>query len=225
MKVALYARESSDDTERAPPITAQLEAGKAWVAAQGHELVNVYADDGYSGGDWRRPDWNQCVKDAKRHQWVALWVWNQDRLARDTEQFLWFYRNLRGVGARIWEDTASDWIDMETLGGRVKHQTMAQAAEIFRLVTSDKVRRKYHLKKERGEKWGRPEKRVDLVLVERLRAKGFGWRRVAERLNEGVDDRKKRVSYQTVRRAWKNVTKSPNGFSEEKPLVFDGVTE
>jgi hypothetical protein len=44
-------------------------------------------------GDWKRPRMNQLVNDAKRHLFKIVIVWSQDRIARDTEQFLWFYRN------------------------------------------------------------------------------------------------------------------------------------
>lgn len=198
MKVALYARESDDDTNKAPPIEKQIERGKQWVAEQGHELVIVYADDGYSGGDWKRPDWNKAVTDAKRHAYKLLWTWNQDRLARDTEQFLWFCRNLKEKGIQIWEDTANSFIDMDTLGGRVKHQTMAQAAEIFRLVTSDKVKRAYTLNKASGKSWGRPQKIIDLDRAMQLRATGLGWRSIARELG---------CNFVTLRRRVRNVPK------------------
>jgi hypothetical protein len=60
------------------------------------------------------------------------WTWNQDRLARDTEQFLWYYRQHDTAKARIFEGTSNDYIDMTTLGGRVKHTQLAAAAEIGR---------------------------------------------------------------------------------------------
>lgn len=195
MKVALYARESSDDTDKAPPIAEQIASGRLWAQEQGHELVIVYADNGYSGGDWKRPHWNQSVNDAKRHAWQVLWIFNQDRIARDTEQFLWYYRQLRAAKVRIWEETANDFIDMETLGGRVKHQSLAQAAEIFRLVTSEKVKKKYQQKKKAGESWGRPKVAWDIDRAMLMRRGGKGWREIAKEVG---------VSYQTVRRTLLN---------------------
>lgn len=195
MRVAIYARESSDDNTKAPPIEEQIKRGKAWADENEHELVMVYQDNGYSGGDWKRPEWNQSVKDAKRHSWQLLWVWNQDRLARDTEQFLWYYRNLSQANAKIWEDTSNAFIDMSDLGGRVKHQTLAQAAEIFRLVTSDKVKQAYNRKKKLGEHWGRNKKSFDKTLARRLRVEGKGWREIGKACG---------VSYQTIRRYIKN---------------------
>jgi hypothetical protein len=58
---SIYARESSDDSRKAPPIQEQIAAGKAWGEERGYNLVQVYADDGYSGGDWTRPEWNQAL--------------------------------------------------------------------------------------------------------------------------------------------------------------------
>lgn len=195
MKVSLYVRESSDDTSKAPPITEQIDRGKQWVTQNGHELVCTYADNGYSGGDWKRPQWNQSVSDARRHTYQLLWIWNQDRLARDTEQFLWFYRNLKQAHVRIFEDTSNEFIDMESLGGRVKHQSLAQAAEIFRLVTSDKVRKAYQRKILAGERWGRQKKSFDIAKAEGMRQAGKGWRTIAKEFG---------VSYQTIRRALQN---------------------
>jgi len=191
LKVALYCRESTDDTSKAPNIQNQLERGKAWALKEGYSLVAMYADNGFSGGDWQRPQWLQCVKDAKRHLWKVLWVWNQDRLARDTEQFLWFYRSLKDANAQIFEETSNDFIDMETLGGRVKHQTMAQAAEIFRLVTSEKVKAAHIRSKAAGLPWGRKPRNFDVGLAQELRLRGKGWREIAKVVG---------VSYQTVRR-------------------------
>jgi DNA invertase Pin-like site-specific DNA recombinase len=193
MRIAIYARESSDDLSKAPPITEQIERGRAWARENGHEVVEVYADDGYSGGNWKRPAWLQCVKDAKRHHYAVLWVWNQDRLARDTEQFLWFCRMLRSGHVKIYEDTANEHIDMDSLGGRVKHQTMAQAAEIFRLVTSDKVKKAYERNKRAGKPWGRPKKHFDLQRAIMLHNQGKGWRTIGKEVG---------VSYQTIRRTF-----------------------
>lgn len=205
MKVSIYTRESDDDTNKAPPIEKQIERGKQWTSENNHELVIIYQDNGYSGGDWKRPDWNQSVNDAKRHLFQAIWVWNQDRLARDMEQFLWYCRNLKEAGVKIWEDTSNDWIDMDTLGGRVKHQSLAQASEIFRLVTSDKVKKAYQRKQQEAQKqgltrfWGRKPLNLPLEEIKGLKGQGLSLRAIAERYG---------VSYLTIRNKLKNTHKS-----------------
>lgn len=194
-KVGIYARESSDDLSKAPPIEAQVERGRAWAAEQGHEVVRVYADNGCSGGDWKRPEWNQAVSDARRHLYQLLWTWNQDRLARDTEQFLWFYRNLNEARVRIWEDTSNDFIDLSTLGNRVKYQSLAQAAEIFRLVTGEKVKQAYQRNLKAGRPWGRPKMHTDTQKALELRLRGWSWRKIGAELG---------CSHTTIKRLLQN---------------------
>jgi len=179
------------DTSRAPPITEQIAAGNQWAAEHGHRVVIVHRDNGYSGGDWKRPDWNQSINDAKRHLWTVQWVWNQDRLARDTEQFLGYYRQLDNAKVKIFEHSANDFIDMSSLGGRVKHTQLAAAAEIFRMVTSEKVKKAYERNKKLGKPWGRKKTVWDVAKAQELRAAGKGWREIAKQVG---------VSYQTVRR-------------------------
>lgn len=216
---AIYARESSSDTTKAPPIAEQIARGKQWAEQQGFTIVQVYEDDGFSGGDWTRPSWNRCILDVKRHLFKELYVWNQDRIARDTEQFLFFYRSVTNAHGRIYEDTSQGYIDMESLGGRVKHQTLAQAAEIFRLVTGDKVKQAYLRMKDKS-KWGRPQIPLDMPRIHTLRAEGKGWRAIAKETG---------VSHNTIRNAvFKNrvIVEQPTNDGDshtETPKKEDGV--
>jgi DNA invertase Pin-like site-specific DNA recombinase len=68
MRVAIYARESLDDSEKAPPIENQIEIGKNWIDENHHELTEIFADDGWSGGNWKRPRWNEIVSQARASQ-------------------------------------------------------------------------------------------------------------------------------------------------------------
>ena len=49
MKVALYARVSTEAQEARGTIGSQLDALKSRITAEGHELIAEYIDDGYSG--------------------------------------------------------------------------------------------------------------------------------------------------------------------------------
>lgn len=192
MKTAGYFRESSADTTLAPPIDNQIQRYRDWVKANGHESIAEYVDNGYSGGDWNRPGWNQCVKDARGNRWQVLWVWNQDRIARDMEQFLWFNRNLKEAKRQIYEETSNSYVETDTLGNKLKHQSLAQAAEIFRLITSEKVRKAYQIKKAKGEHWGRKKVDLDIERIRILRNASMGYRTIA---------RETGYNYQTIRRA------------------------
>jgi len=197
--VSIYARESSKDTKIAPPIENQIRSGEEWILKQGFNHYETYSDNGFSGGDWKRKGFNKVLEQAKACKFHVLYVWNQDRIARDTEQFLYFYRVLTAGHVKIYEGSSNSYIDMESFGGRVKHQSLAQASEIFRLVTSEKVKRAYERKKARGETWGRPAKNYDKAKAEALRRQGYGWRIIGRECG---------VSYQTVRRELLNRVES-----------------
>lgn len=189
--VSIYARESSKDTKIAPSIENQIKTGIEWIESEGFVHYKTFQDNGFSGGDWKRPAFFSCMEEGKACRYHILYVWNQDRIARDTEQFLHFYRQMKKGHIKIYEGSSNEYIDMETLGGRVKHQSLAQASEIFRLVTSEKVKKAYERKKARGEAWGRPVKNYDKEKAEELRRKGYGWRAIAKECG---------VSYQTIRK-------------------------
>lgn len=196
----IYARESSDDINKAPPIERQIERGKQWGEINGYNLTGVYIDDGYSGGDWNRPEWNKSVREAKGRHYNLLWTWSQDRLARDTEQFLWYYRNLKENGINVVSDTEG-MINMDDVGGKAKHISLAMSADLFRTITSDKVKRTYERKKiqaiREGKRvvWGRKEKIVDMDKILALRASGKGYKAIGKELG---------VSHLTIRRRLQN---------------------
>lgn len=203
MKAAIYARESSADTTKAPPIGEQIKRALVWIEEQGYELTTTYEDNGRSGGDWNRPQFNQAVRDAKANRYKILVVWAQDRIARDTEQFLRFYRTLSKAHVEVYS-LVEGAINMETAGDRIKHTSMAMAHETFRLITSEKVKRTYAAKKKKAEEtgkplvWGRKAIDLDLKLLQKLRSGGLGWRGIAK---EYCKQTGLMVNYNTVRRA------------------------
>lgn len=224
--VSIYARESSDDTSNAPPIQTQIDNGKKWIIENKCILGKIYIDNGYSGGDWNRPDWNQVVKDGRSRKFNIILTWNQDRLARDTEQFLWFYRKLKERGVKVFSVTEGE-IDMETLGGRAKHTTLAMASEIFRMVTSDKVKKTYQYKKSEAirnnkkVRWGRatylPENIESIIIDIHKKNPTFGYRKIANMLPEyrGKTDKDGKakvfkVSHSYVASVLRSVKNTPN---------------
>lgn len=200
MIMSIYARESSDDTNKAPPIEKQIEIGRTYAQENGHEVRFLFQDNGYSGGDWNRPDWKKAVQEAKGKHYNILWTWNQDRLARDTEQFLFFFRNMKENSIRVISGTEGE-INMDDVGGMAKHTSLAMAAEIFRRVTSEKVKRTYENKKKNSKikgipmVWGRKLKDVDLNKILELRASGKGYKAIGRELG---------LNYQLVRRRLRN---------------------
>src|SRR6516225_8606321 len=77
MRVAIYARVSSERQEKEHTIGSQLEALRNYAAQNGMEIVEEFTDEGYSGAALDR------MRDlAERRGFEALLTYCTDRLAR-----------------------------------------------------------------------------------------------------------------------------------------------
>lgn len=61
MKVAIYARVSSESQEQRGTIGSPVELLRERMAADAHEIVAEYLDDGYSGARLDRPGLARCA--------------------------------------------------------------------------------------------------------------------------------------------------------------------
>ena len=82
MRVAIYARVSTEAQEQRGTIGSQLEALRERVGADGDELVAEYVDDGVSGARLDRPGLDALRDAAEAGQLDALWCLTPDRLSR-----------------------------------------------------------------------------------------------------------------------------------------------
>jgi site-specific DNA recombinase len=82
MRVAIYARVSTEAQEARGTIGSQLEVLRKRVAVEGHELVLEYCDDGCSGARLDRPGLDALRDAAEAGRLDAVWCLSPDRLAR-----------------------------------------------------------------------------------------------------------------------------------------------
>lgn len=82
MRVAIYARVSTQSQEARGTIGSQLEVLRKRIAAEGHQLVAEYCDDGCSGARLDRPGLDALRDAAEAGQLDAVWCLSPDRLAR-----------------------------------------------------------------------------------------------------------------------------------------------
>lgn len=73
MRVALYARVSTEAQEARGTIGSQLEALRERVAAEGHELVSEFVDDGHSGARLDRPGLDALRDSAEAGLIDSVW--------------------------------------------------------------------------------------------------------------------------------------------------------
>ncbi len=82
MRVALYARVSTESQEARGTIGSQLAMLRERVAGEGHELVAEFCDEGYSGARLDRPGLDALRDAAEAGLLEAVWCLSPDRLAR-----------------------------------------------------------------------------------------------------------------------------------------------
>jgi site-specific DNA recombinase len=84
MRVAIYARASTEKQERDQTIDSQLTALRGWVAQQAHDLrpEHVFTDPGHSGARLDRPGLDRLRGAAAAAEFDVIAVYSPDRLAR-----------------------------------------------------------------------------------------------------------------------------------------------
>ncbi len=82
MRVALYARVSTEAQQVRGTIASQLEALRARAAAEGDQVVAQFCDDGYSGARLDRPGLDGLRDAAEAGVFEVVWCLSPDRLAR-----------------------------------------------------------------------------------------------------------------------------------------------
>ncbi len=86
MRAALYARVSTDDQAREGySIPAQLKRLNAYCKAKGWEVCSEYVDDGFSGRDVNRPQYQRMM--AEKDLWDVILVLKMDRIHRNSKNF------------------------------------------------------------------------------------------------------------------------------------------
>lgn len=82
MRVAIYARVSSESQEARGTIGSQLEVLRQKMTELGQEIVHEYTDDGYSGARLDRPGLDALRDAAEARLFEQVWCLTPDRLAR-----------------------------------------------------------------------------------------------------------------------------------------------
>ena len=82
MRVALYARVSTDAQQTAGTVASQLELLRAAAACEGHAVIGEFVDEGYSGARLDRPALDRLRDAAQAGALEALLCLCPDRLAR-----------------------------------------------------------------------------------------------------------------------------------------------
>jgi site-specific DNA recombinase len=140
MRVALYARVSSESQEARGTIGSQLEVLRARIQAEGHQLVAEFCDDGYSGARLDRPGLDKLRDQAEAGVFEAVWCLTPDRLARAYAYQVLILDELTQLGVRVLFSDAPA-LDDEDPQLRLLTQVQGVIAEWERAKISERNRR------------------------------------------------------------------------------------
>lgn len=103
MKVALYARVSSEKQDVELSVSAQLKALRDYAGKNGHEVVAEFVDEAESGKSSNRPQFLKMIAVAKKpdRPFEGILVWKYSRFARSREDSIVFKTILRKKGVSV----------------------------------------------------------------------------------------------------------------------------
>src|SRR5947207_2104666 len=138
MRVANYARVSSERHEKEHTIGLQLEALRNYAAQNGMNIVEEFTDEGYSGARLDRPALDRMRDLAERRGFEVLLTYCTDRLARKFVLQALILEELErfGVKAIFLEGGAAD----DPLS-KLMHQITGAVAEFERAKITERNRR------------------------------------------------------------------------------------
>ena len=176
MRVALYARVSTDEQTVAP----QLDALREYARARGFDVVDEYVDHGVSGSKDRRPALDEMMAKAKRRSFDAVAVVKLDRLGRSLHHLLTLLGELEALGVDL--IAVDDGLDTTTPVGRLFFQIRGAFAEYEAALIRERTRAGLQAARRRGRRLGRPRVHVPVAKAQTLLGKGWSLTAVAREL-------------------------------------------
>ena len=82
MKIAIYARVSTERQEKEETIKSQLEVLRDYAKQNSYSVIDEYIDDGWSGEMMARPELDRLRDDANKGMFEGVLIHSPDRLAR-----------------------------------------------------------------------------------------------------------------------------------------------
>jgi DNA invertase Pin-like site-specific DNA recombinase len=174
-RVALYARVS---THLGQDPEMQLRELRAFAAARGWTVAAEYVDKGISGAKDRRPQLDLLVAGAHSRAFDIVLCWKLDRFARSVKHLVTALAEFDALGVQF--VSLRDNLDLTTPSGRLMFHVIAAMAEFERALIQERVRAGLRNARAKGKRLGRPTVSIPQAKVQRLRAQGLSWSRVAE---------------------------------------------
>lgn len=179
MKVALYARVSTDDKGQDPE--TQLGPLREFSHANGYEPAGEFVDQASAGDMAKRTAWSKLLGLAAKRKVDLVLVWRMDRAFRSVLDGANTLARLRawGVGLRSY---AEPWLDTTTPFGEAMFNITVTWAQLERDILKERVRAGMDRARRQGKHVGRPKARFDQDKARQLAGQGLSIRKIAKAL-------------------------------------------
>ena len=179
--VAIYARVSTDKQA----VDMQLAELQEYLKKREWGIYQEYIDQGYSGGNTKRPAFGQMMEDARKRKFDVLLVWKLDRLGRSLKDLINTLDELGALGIDF--ISYENQLDTSTPTGKLVFHVIGAVAEFEKDIIRERVKAGLENAKRKGKRLGRPP--VSEGILEKAKAfrkEGLSFRKIGKRL--GVDE-------------------------------------
>ena len=216
MKVVGYVRVSTEEQAKSGlGRDAQIKKIKAYCDLYDLELIDIIIDNGVSGKTLKREGLNKIIKLIDENTIDGVVVAKLDRLTRSVSDMGFL---LNKIFKKHELFSVSENVDTRTASGRLVLNVLVSVAQWERETIVERTKDALRAKRERGEKTGGDvqfgydvlngklisnEKEQKIIkYIKRLRKDGYGYKRIANMLNnKGLKTKKgKSFSHMQVKR-------------------------
>lgn len=161
MRVALYARVSTDDRDQDPE--TQLVALRDYCAAQGWEVVGEYVDHAPARDLGHRDAWRRLLADAARRRFRAVVVFRLDRAFRSVKHMYDTLERWEAQGVTL--RSVREQLDTSSAFGRFMLTLLGALAELELGILQERVQAGMERARREGRAIGRPRVRVGVQKI------------------------------------------------------------
>lgn len=150
MKVAIYARVSTDNQE----LEQQVAACRRFCEYKEFEVVAEFTEKVSGSGKVPRPQYARMVKGLRDHEFDAVVVFRIDRLGRNSRELILLLDEMRAKGIRIF--SINENLDDSTAVGRAMIDFICILANLEREQIREATQHRLDALKALGKHLGRP---------------------------------------------------------------------
>lgn len=158
IKVAIYVRVSTVDQE----LDQQIHSCKKFCEFKGFKIGKIYKDIGSGKDYFKRPEYNEMLKDLRAMKYMGVVTFRFDRLGRNAREATTFFEEMENKGIKIY--SLNENLDTSTAIGRAVRDIIVRLAQLERESIVEATKQRLQALKNMGKTLGRPKGSKDKRL-------------------------------------------------------------